>query len=354
MTYKETIESLITKLPETLPVDIDIVVDGNAPSAASSEFLTNKAQGDWAEEVVFRAINEHSGEFCAFKYGHTGELSAGDLGFSEFYETYQKELNEIGKRPDLLVFRKQDMPTSATPTLDEISKAIAAIEVRSSAFLIGKYFEYMRNRTEEAIKKSLDLKTQILSKPYGDLLLHKSPEIHKFIVDATEATFKNFEFRLAGWRSTKELKELSRLMKELKEQISILQKRDYLSITPKLEDLALVNRWIQKHNVPHYYLQVFFDKAYMISFKEILEIASDSDNEDISFSIEEDTKNQGKTTIKVDVKMGVPILGKIDMPDHNSHKKELARGRLLFYVKFSGGLGYLDSGLFKEKINHAL
>lgn len=68
------------------------------------------------------------------------------------------------------------------------------------------------------------------------------------------------------WSSSKELTQLSEHLKQLKEQMKILRKRDYLSITPKLEDIALVNRWIQQFGVKHYYLQVFFDKAYLISF----------------------------------------------------------------------------------------
>jgi hypothetical protein len=99
------------------------------------------------------------------------------------------------------------------------------------------------------------------------------------------------------------LRELSGHLRALKEQIKILHKRDYLSITPKLEDLALVNRWIQHFGVPHFYLQVFFDKAYVISFREILEISSDSSKEDVVFSVEQDVKNQGKTTIKINIQV---------------------------------------------------
>jgi type II restriction enzyme len=129
-----------------------------------------------------------------------------------------------------------------------------------------------------------------------------------------------------------------------------LQKRDYLSITPKLEDFALVNRWIQRFGVRHYYLQVFFDKAYVLAFADILRIASNSANEDVIFSIEKDTKNQQKTTIKINVQLGKEILGRIDMPQHRSAMKELDRGRLLFYVTFEGGRGYLDLDVFNSEI----
>ncbi len=120
-----------------------------------------------------------------------------------------------------------------------------------------------------------------------------------------------------------------------------------------MEDIALVNRWIQKYNVQHFYLQVFFDKAYVISFKDILELVANDDNEGNNFSIERDIKNQEKTTIKVNVKVGKEVLGKIDMPDHKSAMKELDRGRLLFYVTFEGGKGYLDRDIFLQDIINA-
>ena len=129
---------------------------------------------------------------------------------------------------------------------------------------------------------------------------------------------------------------------EIKKCIKTLQKRDYLSITPKLEDIALVNRWIENFNVPHYYLQVFFDKAYIISFEDILNISSNPSDEGVKFSIERDNKNQGKTTIKIDVRSTDLIIDQVAIPDHASQMKELDRGRVLFYVKFDGTSGYLE------------
>lgn len=130
--------------------------------------------------------------------------------------------------------------------------------------------------------------------------------------------------------------------KRNKKCIKTLQKRDYLSITPKLEDIALVNRWIENFNVPHYYLQVFFDKAYIISFEDILNISSNPSDEGVKFSIERDNKNQGKTTIKIDVRSTDLIIDQVAIPDHASQMKELDRGRVLFYVKFDGTSGYLE------------
>ena len=131
-------------------------------------------------------------------------------------------------------------------------------------------------------------------------------------------------------------------LKELKAAIKEIQKRDYLSITPKVEDLKVVYKWIETYNVPHYYFQVFFDKVYGISFKRILDIISDSDNEGLVFSVESDSKNQNKDTIKIRSKSGIEVAYKVDEPDHKSVRKEMERGRLLFYVTFDGGTAYLD------------
>lgn len=173
------------------------------------------------------------------------------------------------------------------------------------------------------------------------------------ISNATNNTFSELDFRCPSWSLTEELRDLTALLKEMKENIKTLHKRDYLSITPKMEDIALVNRWIQNYNVKHFYLQVFFDKAYVISFKDILTLVSNDNNDGNNFSIERDAKNQGKTTIKINVQIGKEVLGKIDMPEHKSAMKELGRGRLLFYVTFAGGKGYLDEEIFIRDIINA-
>jgi type II restriction enzyme len=231
-----------------------------------------------------------------------------------------------------------------------VRKAIAAIEVRSSSFLAGQYAKFMEQRSASTISECERLRKELVTGTLSTLLMEKRPELFKMLESATTETFRelNIKFRLKT--STEELTQLSEFLKQLKEQIKILHKRDYLSITPKLEDIALVNRWIQQFNVPHYYLQVFFDKAYIISFKDILEISSDSSKKDVVFSVEKDSKNQRKTTIKINVQVGQEIMGRIDMPEHESAMKELDRGRLLFFVKFNGGKGYLDQDIFQREI----
>jgi len=351
--YKDDILELIRQSP--LDLDLEAQVTGNPPTSATSDFLTNKEQGDWAERVVHQAINECADDFLAVRYGRSDDLSAGDAGFADFYAKYQSELNTIGKRPDVLIFRANDFPNGEPDVLNDrdISRAVAALEIRSSSFLIKKYEVFADRREKAALAECRSVRRRILNSNLGDLLARKNPKIYDLLSTATDETFRELSFRRPSWSSTPELQTLTELLKELKINIGILHKRDYLSITPKQEDIALVNRWIQKFNVKHFYLQVFFDKAYVISFRRILELLADDQNDGVMFSIEKDVKNQRKTTVKVNVAASSELLGRIDMPEHYSAKKELDRGRLLFYVSFEGGKGYLDQAVFREEIINA-
>lgn len=347
--YKERIQRLIDESP--FNIDCDIVVKGKIPTTVSSDFITHKEQGDWAERIVCDAINKN-GKYVAVRYGKSDDLSAGDEGFKEFYENYQNELNLLGKRPDLLVFKKDIFRDGIERTEEGIKKAVCAIEVRSSSFLSKKYEAFMTGRIDAASQKIDALKNKIFNnRKLATLLESKNKTIYDILKNTSAIDFKNgASFRTPSWSSSDDLQRLTEYLKKIKDNIKILRTRDYLSITPKLEDIALVNRWIQRFNVPHYYLQVFFDSGYIISFEDILKISSDPANEDKKFSIERDTKNQRKTTLKINLKTADFIMDNISMPEHNSMMKELDRGRLLFYVRFSGGEGYLNETVWDRII----
>lgn len=351
MIYSERIRELSKEVPATL-VDFGLPRDpSRTPTQASSNFITNKEQGDWAENLVIRAINETSKNFVAVKYGKSDDLVAGEDGFDTFYQDFQSELDTIGKRPDLLIFKISDFDKNLgydisqiphSKITDYVKKAVAGIEVRSSAFLIDRYETAMQMRTEKFRQIALAIKDKILAE-FKDIL--DNPARHKYIPvleGITPETLSVTDFKVPGWSSSERLVQLNDLFKELKRAIKEIQKRDFLSITPKVEDIKVVYKWIETFNVPHFYFQVFFDKVYGISFEQILEIISDPDKEDIIFSVEADTKNQNKTTIKINSKSGVQIAYKIDEPQHESVRKEMGRGRLLFYVTFKGGTAYLD------------
>ncbi len=272
--YAETMRALAEKVVEKNPL-IDIFKKrerGRVPTQAFSDFLTNRNQGDWAENLLNRVINEKISELIAVQYGRTDNLIAGDPGFKDFYKKYQDELEELGKCPDILIYKRESFTPESRKEFEcgkdrkdiipTTKKALAGLEVRSSAFLAKIY------------------------------------ESH-----------------------------VSKLGKESK-------KREFLSFTPKVEDLAVILKWIEIHDVPHFYVQIFFDCIYIIPFEKILEIVSNPKNNHVKYFLEQNSKNQFKRTIHINVSEGVCLTENIPLPQHKSEVKELGRGRLLYYVKF--------------------
>ncbi len=360
MTYFNELREITKAIPDTI-VDFSIPRDrGSAPTQASSNFITNKEQGDWAEDLIFRAINETSKNYIAVRYGKSDDIVAGESGFDKFYEEFQDELDTIGKRPDLLVFKKSDFDSSLgydisnTPrdqVTNYVRKAIAGLEIRSSAFLIDKYENEMQSRTKTHLEAAIETRDQIIE-GYLDLFDHPSRRHYLEILKSIDSeTIKAINFRRPSWRANEQLQELSLLFKTLKEHIKIIQKRNYLSITPKVEDIKVVYKWTEEFDVPHYYVQVFFDKSYAISFKNILHLLTNPDKEGEHYEISKDSKNQNKTTIKINTLNTNLFAYKVTEPEHKSVRREMGRGRLLFYVRFEKGTACLDVDSLTELLN---
>lgn len=254
-----------------------------------------------------------------------------------------------------MIFDKSDYPFDTynishfdRAKLDKIVPlAKCGIEVRSSAFLFDKYEKFMAKKQEKLIKSSLELKNVIIQQ-YGQLLSNKDNELFKLIGSITIENMHIIRFRCPSWKSNQQLLELSCLLKKLKTNLSEMTKRTFLSITPKVEDLKVVYNWVKKYNVPHYYVQVFFDKAYGISFEKILKMISNPKLEGIDYFLESDIKNQNKTTIKIHANTEENVLEKVSLPEHYSQMKELRRGRLLFYVKFKDSVSSINTQAFNR------
>jgi len=360
MTYKDKISELIKEVPTTI-VDWSIERKrGTPPTQAFSEFLTNREQGDWAESLVLRSINSLSKNYKAIQYGRSQNLVAGEEGFKKFYEEYQDELESIGKRPDILLFSKDNYKEEWGNDISELSneqlshivpKATAGIEVRSSAFLVEEYDTHMKIRREKLIEQVLAIKEKLL-KDYSDILRKKEGWIET-LEALCPRTIGLLEIKKApGWRASARLKEASDLIKEMNGALREFKKRDYLSITPKVEDIKVVYKWIETYGVPHYYFQVFFDKVYGISFENILRLISNPDLEGNKYFIgNEDSKNQNKWTVKIDYKEGQEVAFKVSMPEHYSKMRKLGKGRLLFHVTFKGGEAFLDVNKLLNTLN---
>jgi len=174
------------------------------PTDARSEFLANRAMGDWAERALTTALSAASPEWTVTQYGNTDRIAAGHPEFRARYLAGLDETRRLGKRPDLLIFAAEshaeadisERAQAETETL--VQEALAAIEVRSSKFEALTYMAYRRRQRDE-----------------GNDTGRETP-----------------------------------------------------SFTVKVEDLMIVYRWLERNMVPQAYCQVFFDSIFAINFLE--------------------------------------------------------------------------------------
>lgn len=357
MTYFERIK----KLAENFPAEIaDFSAprhQASQPTQATSNFITNKEQGDWAENIFKEAINNSSQNYVAVKYGKSDDIIAGDPGFTAFFEEFQKELDEIGKRPDILIFRKKDFDEqlgydiSRVPhnrITNYVKKAIAGVEVRSSAYLAGVNERIVEDKICEKIREALQIKERILT-DYADLSDNKKCKVaFEKLNELSEESILKWKLKKPSFRKEDRLKAFSDEIGNLNDVVGIVQDTNYLSITPKEEDLKVVYKWIETFNVPHYYVQVFFDKMYGISFEDILSTVTKPENEGTVYRIGKDVKNQNKKTIKITSTYTTLLADRIDEPSYEAARKEMEKGGLLFYIKFRGGTAFIDIESFKR------
>jgi hypothetical protein len=178
------------------------------PTDARSEFLANRAMGDWAEGVLKDSFMTTNGIAIEIShYGDTDSIAAGEPGFKDNYLRAKEETRRWGKRPDLLIFPAgtivpDDLTSVTREEADEFARmAIAGIEVRSSKFKADKY---MAVRKQDKIDKKTS-------------------------------------------------------------------SRETPSFTVKVEDLKIVFRWIEVVQTQQLYAQVFFDSCFAINVLKIFE-----------------------------------------------------------------------------------
>jgi hypothetical protein len=250
------------------------------PTDARSEFLANRAMGDWAEQALSAALLAALPEWRVAQYGDTNRIAAGHPDFKASYLAGIEETRRFGKRPDLLLFPASvavdaDLSERAhadTETL--VKRAAAAIEVRSSKFEALRYMAE-RQRQREA----------------GNSTGRETP-----------------------------------------------------SFTVKVEDLVIVYRWMERHDVPQSYCQVFFDSVFAINFLDIFAtIASGT-----GFAIETPAKSQEKATIMLPITRGVRVGTATALPSFEAEHRVTALGRHDAYVVPCGGGFVLNADKMRQ------
>jgi hypothetical protein len=177
------------------------------PTDARSEFLANRAMGDWAENALATAILNASCGWKVVQYGDTASIAAGHPDFKARYLLGLEDTRMFGKRPDLLLFPaafdvdKNLSERSHAETESIVKQAVTAIEVRSSKFEALRYMSIRKKQHDDGDKSG----------------------------------------------------------------------RETPSFTVKVEDLVIVYRWMEKYRVPQSYFQVFFDSIFAINFLNIFE-----------------------------------------------------------------------------------
>lgn len=138
------------------------------PARASEAFLSTIAQGMWAEEKLMESINSHP-YLRAIKYGqsrYNHELISSKEAWRKYIEKIYSQMSKFGKRPDILIFEREDLPQDIPQDISErdeeeikdiVFKSIAGIECRSSSYY---YDEYIKARGKEEKELSITVKEE--------------------------------------------------------------------------------------------------------------------------------------------------------------------------------------------------
>ena len=211
---KSTLEGVVENLREKGIAEHHLAFGGEGhppsrkptvPTDARSEFLANRAMGDWAERMLSAALVRAMPEWKVVQYGSTDRIAAGHPEFKTRYLAGLEETRRFGKRPDLLLFPAgtavdADVSERSHAETEVLVKyAVAAVEVRSSKFEALTYIA-VRKRQRDSGKST---------------------------------------------------------------------GRETPSFTVKVEDLVIVYRWLERHCVPQSYCQVFFDSVFAINFLDV-------------------------------------------------------------------------------------
>ena len=250
------------------------------PTDARSEFLANRAMGDWAENLLAGALRESVTAWSVSHFGSTDAIAAGHPDFKAHYLCGLKEVREFGKRPDLLIFDKEkveDVPENLSllpfETIDPFAnRALASIEVRSSKFEALKYMAVRRQQK----------------------------------ADGTAAA------------------------------------RQAPSFTVKVEDLVIVYRWLERKPISQAYFQVFFDSVFAINVLDIFELIG-AWKKGSAIKFETPAKTQEKATIMIPITLGTQVGTLSTLPQFTAEHKVTELGRHDAYVKPIGGKLTLDA-----------
>lgn len=247
-----------------------------APSFADSKFQQEQALGDWAETTLAAALNEALPDHRAVAYGFSSKIIAGDEGFKDHYENGIRDTCKYGKRADLLVVERGA----------DLAEDISGLETVDLAGAVSKSLGAIEVRSSRMESK-----------------------VHAAYV---------------------------------KEQLAAGKKvaTPELNFTVKVEDLIKVYRWIEVHDKPQLYAQVFLDAVYAIGIREILEYIASAKK----LKIDNPARSR-KYTIMVPISAGHRVGDVVEYPKFEVVDRLTKNGRHDIYARPVGGRAKVDGKL---------
>ncbi|TZG29138.1 AccI family restriction endonuclease [Sphingomonas montanisoli] len=238
------------------------------PSFADSKFQAEQALGDWAENSLAAALNEALPNHRAVAYGFSSKIIAGEDGFKEHYVKGIADTCLFGKRADLLIVDRDCILP------DDISN-LETVDLSGDVAASMGAIEVRSSRMES--------------------------KVHAEYVISQLAAGKKV--------STPEL-----------------------NFTVKVEDLIKVYRWIEVHDKPQLYAQVFLDAVYAIGIREILEYIGTASKLKI-----DNPQRSRKYTIMVPISTGHRVGDVVEYPNFEVVDRLTKNGRHDIYARPVGG-----------------
>lgn len=344
--------------------------DITIPTGANSEFLSNRAMGDWAEKKVSELFSK-STSFKVVHYGDSDSVSAEDENFRSVYLNKIEDTRLYGKRPDLLLMGRDytgenDVSLKSTIENDDIARnALYAIEVRSSKFEAKTYeeekFKRIKNDNDKKIEEAMIycISSNEDKQNYDEYIRERdsldSEEEALLRIQYTQDKAEQKISELRVKRKKLKIKNLStedrqkRLDKIRSKYDQNKLSSEVLKFTVKVEDLRIVYRWMMRYKIPQIYVQVFFDSMYAINVLKIFElVARGKDNWPKFMKIDTPAKSQNKTTIVIPITEGMKVADSLSMPIFRAEEKKTRLGRHDAYViPEEGKYNLIESNLNK-------
>jgi hypothetical protein len=271
-----------------------------APPPRGFDFLIRNEQGRWAEELVIETINNET-DFKAVRYGVSRAVVVKSYDkWVEYWKKYQS-VEKYGKRPNVLVFRK------------------------------NTFREF-----EEELKR--------YSESFGDASLIPEEIWENYVRKAVCA----LEVEMSLWKASR---MPDKDMKLPLKKLNVIAPMIWV----KEEDAIKLESWMKKYSKPIYVIQVFYDLAYIASLQLIINKANRVKSVQNKEMRREVMKREGlivesqryvdevtgvtttKTVYRLHPAAAMFFGELIEPPKINVEVLEVGKGKLIPFLRFSDG-----------------